>query len=114
MIMWRPSYARGHADRAEQAIRIAMNTNSDDWVEILPPMPPTDARNAFHQWQASHPLQAPLTDEDVRVDIIHTTSHECLARHRIRRQLLGDQSEEPGPDATVIEDHLHNVPGLDY
>jgi hypothetical protein len=114
MIMRRPSHARGHAERVDQAVRIAMTTNQDDWIEIVPPMPTTDARTAFHQWQASHPLPVPLTDEDVRVDIMHTTSGECLARYRIRREILSDHPGQSGPDPRMIDQHLHNVPGLDY
>jgi len=58
-------------------------TPEQEWVEIVAPMPALDARHAYTQWKAAHPSLEPSSDDDIRVDLIHTTSGD-LVRYLIR------------------------------
>jgi hypothetical protein len=73
---------------ATRAPQRAMGDNvavaSQDWIEVVPPLPLADARRAFERWRSTHPEAAQLNDEDIRIDLMRTMDGDRV-RYLIRQ-----------------------------
>lgn len=49
-------------------------TTDSNWVEIVQPTSMADARTAFDDWKSRHPAVHLLKDDDIRIDLIRTTT----------------------------------------
>jgi len=64
----------------------ALDMNTKEWVEVVPPLPRVDAEKKFQDWKDANPeLARELKDDDVRVDIIRSNEHHTVVRYRVRR-----------------------------
>jgi hypothetical protein len=68
-------------------------TGDSEWVEIVEPMSMADARHAFDEWKGRHPAVDLLNEDDIRIDLIRTTTGDQL-RYLVRKgawRLLEDK-----------------------
>ena len=59
-----------------------MNDN-DEWIVVVAPLPLEAARATFEQWKVAHPNSVRLGDDDIRIDLIRTTSGDRV-RYLVR------------------------------
>ena len=52
----------------------------NDWEEIVSPLPKAEAAAEFKQWR-TQPLNASISDEDIRLDTIRSSDGKTLVRY---------------------------------
>lgn len=65
-------------------------TDSEEFVEVVKPLPFAEADRRFAEWLGAHGLRrSELPDDDVRIDTIRSLEGKSLRRYRLRRTVLG-------------------------
>jgi hypothetical protein len=68
--------------------------DESEWVEIVAPRGPAEAREAFVGWLQDRGLdEAALQADDLRQDIIRAASGKTQVRYRIRKSVIALSSK---------------------
>lgn len=79
-----------------------MMPEDDEFVEVVPPVGPADAKEAFQAWLQGYDLQrADVADDDVRVDVIRWFDGGTRWRYLVRRTAVSDPTRSRRPHAAV-------------
>ena len=60
-------------------------TANEQWIVIIEPLPIALAREEYERWKSSHPNALHLSDNDIRIDLIRTTSGDRV-RYLLRAE----------------------------
>jgi len=62
--------------------------SSEDFVQIVPPLPRAEAQRQFEQWLEDHGLQRSMIEEDLRIDVMRGIGGRDYWRYRIRKDVI--------------------------